>query len=122
MNNIHPLGERVLVKHRPQEKVTSGGIVLPDLKPGSTPTEYGTIIEVGPDVVGLEEGMDVVFHRHAGAEIEDKESSGKFQLLLAESIMATVDIERCPHGLRLTEQCDECDADIRAITHGEQAS
>lgn len=91
MNRIHPLGSRVLVRHKAPERVSKGGVVLPEFKPGATPTEYGTVIEAGPEAPStITPGTEVVFHRHAGAEL-DLEGE-KYQLLLAESVMATVDV------------------------------
>ena len=50
---LKPLGDRIVVKPGPEEEVTSGGIMLPDMvkkKP-----QEGTVVAVGPDKM-LESG------------------------------------------------------------------
>lgn len=86
---LTPRGSRVLIEHRPQERKTAGGVYLPvTTEPQGSPTEYGTVLAVGPEVEGIIPGQSVLFHRHAGVSIEDGDK--KLQLLLEESILALV--------------------------------
>ena len=49
-SGIHPAGDRVLIKPDEVEKVTEGGIIIPDTNERYAMAQsIGTVVEVGPD-------------------------------------------------------------------------
>lgn len=71
--NIHPLGDRVLVKPEVEEEITAAGIVLPDTV-GKEKKAQGTIVAVGNgDFVaklGLKVGDKILYKKWGGEEIK----------------------------------------------------
>jgi chaperonin GroES len=74
---IKPLGDRVVVKPKPKDEMTSSGIVLPDTS-NEKPQE-GSVLSVGPGLVldsGKRVDMDakagdsVLFAKYAGTEVK----------------------------------------------------
>lgn len=75
--NIRPLLDRVVVRPAEKEKVSPGGIVIPDT--AQKKTQKGTVVAVGPGVrssdgslipVEVKEGDTVLFSAYGGNEIK----------------------------------------------------
>ncbi len=67
---MKPLHDRVLLKRTDAEKVTQGGIIIPE-KAKERP-DQGAIVALGPQVESpLQEGDLVLFAKYAGADIGD---------------------------------------------------
>jgi chaperonin GroES len=75
---FQPLGDRVVVKPKPKEERTKGGIFLPDTATKERPME-GKVIAVGPGrrtdegklvPMNVEVGQQVLFAKYAGTEFE----------------------------------------------------
>lgn len=78
MQNIRPLGDRVIVKPLNAEEVTASGIVLPDTVDKEKP-EQGEVIAVGPGKrldsgeiapMSVKVGDKVVFRKYSPDEIK----------------------------------------------------
>ena len=80
---IQPLGDRVVVKPKPREERTKGGLFLPDTASKERPMQ-GEIIAVGPGgrandgkilPMSVRAGQQVLFAKYAGTEfkIDDQE-------------------------------------------------
>lgn len=77
LQNIEPLGDRVVVRPTPKEEVSKGGVILPDTvreKP-----QEGEIIAVGPGrlseegtriAMELKPGDKVIYAKYAGTELK----------------------------------------------------
>ncbi len=73
---LRPLGDRVIVRRRPGEEKTQGGILIPDSSK-EKPAE-GEVIAVGPgkflddgkrrEVADVKKGDTVLFGKYAGTE------------------------------------------------------
>jgi chaperonin GroES len=81
--HVRPLGDRVVVKPKPREEKTKGGVILPDTASKERPMQ-GEVIAVGPGrhtddgkliPISVEVGQQVLFAKYAGTEfkIDDKE-------------------------------------------------
>jgi chaperonin GroES len=75
--SLKPLGDRVVVKAKPKDEVTSSGIVLPDT--ASEKPQEGSILSVGTGRVldngtrlpmEVKAGDNVLFAKYAGAEVK----------------------------------------------------
>jgi co-chaperonin GroES (HSP10) len=69
---IKPRKNHVLVKRDeyPTEEITQGGIVVPAVSLLNRPLKQtGRIVEVGPDVRGLDKHDHILFPQHAGHQI-----------------------------------------------------
>lgn len=68
---IAPLHDRVVVRPRPAETKSSGGIIIPDI--ARQRPQYGIVIAAGPgkkdDPTTVKPGNNVLFARNAGSEI-----------------------------------------------------
>lgn len=94
--NLQPLGDRVIVARNDEEKVTEGGIVIPDTASKDKPM-MGKVLAVGPGAltdkgerraVGVKQGDKILFGKYAGSEVE---YNGEHYLVLREDdIMAIV--------------------------------
>src|SRR3989338_4984134 len=73
MNNIKPIGNRILVKQSTAEEMTASGIVLQDTAEKEKKAQ-GKIVAVGNGEaigrLGLKVGDTVVFGKYSGEEIE----------------------------------------------------
>jgi chaperonin GroES len=80
---FEPLGDRVVVKPKPREEKTKGGVILPDTASKERPMQ-GEVIAVGPGrhtddgkliPISVEVGQQVLFAKYAGTEfkIDDEE-------------------------------------------------
>src|SRR6266702_8102381 len=74
---LRPLGDRVIVKPKPKDEMTSSGIVLPDT--ASDKPQEGSVLAVGPGRVldtgkriemEVKAGDTVLFAKYAGSEIK----------------------------------------------------
>jgi chaperonin GroES len=74
---LKPLGDRVVVKPRKKEEMTSSGIVLPDT--ASEKPQEGSVLAVGPGRVldngkrvdmEVKSGDTVLFAKYAGTEVK----------------------------------------------------
>ncbi len=81
--HVRPLGDRVVVKPKPREEKTKGGVILPDTASKERPMQ-GEVIAVGPGrhtddgkliPMSVEVGQQVLFAKYAGTEfkIDDEE-------------------------------------------------
>jgi chaperonin GroES len=76
--HIQPLGDRVVVKPKPKEEKTKGGIYLPDTATKERPSQ-GTVMAVGPGrrndegkliPMNVQVEQQVLFAKYAGTEFE----------------------------------------------------
>lgn len=81
--HVKPLGDRVVVKPKPKEERSKGGVYLPDTASKERPMEGG-ILAVGPGsrdrngtliAMSVKPGQRVIFAKYAGTEfkIDDEE-------------------------------------------------
>ena len=100
MNVITPLNKRVLVEPQAKEKVSKGGIVIPQNANKKAPTK-GRIIAIAEDAdirLKISPGDLVLFPSFAGTEItvpaDSPESSDRsFQLMKEDDILAVIHAE-----------------------------
>jgi len=90
---LHPLGDRILIKHLEQEEKTAGGIILPDS--AKEKPQEGKVLAVGKGRL-LEDGTvrplevkvgdTVLFAKYSGTEVQhdDKE----YLILREEDVLA----------------------------------
>lgn len=90
---LEPLGDRVVVKPKPKEEVTKGGIVLPDT--AKEKPQEGEVIAVGPGrltddgkriAMDVKVGDVVIYAKYGGTEI--KEDDEEFIILRESDILA----------------------------------
>ena len=89
MNNIEPLGARVLVKVLEQESMTASGIVLPET--AKEKPQQGIVEAVGTEddmMTDLQAGDKVLFAKYSGTEI--KQGDEKYLLLNEDDILARI--------------------------------
>ena len=76
-SSLKPLGDRVVVRPRKKEEMTSSGIVLPDT--ASEKPQEGSVLAVGPGRVldngkrvemEVKSGDTVLFAKYAGTEVK----------------------------------------------------
>ena len=74
---LKPLGDRVVIKPKPKDDMTSSGIVLPDT--ASDKPQEGSVLSVGPGRVlengkrvdmDVKPGDSVLFAKYAGTEVK----------------------------------------------------
>ncbi len=65
---IKPLGKRVLIKPKPSEEKTKGGIYIPDS--AKEKTKEGTVKAIGKDVGLVGVGDSVMYESFAGTELK----------------------------------------------------
>ena len=74
---LKPLGDRVVVKPKPKDQMTSSGLVLPDS--ASEKPQEGSVLSVGPgrvldtgqrNAIDVKVGDSVLFARYAGTEVK----------------------------------------------------
>ena len=75
---LQPLGDRLVVKPKPREEVTKGGIVLPDT--AQEKPQEGEVIAAGPGKMtdagkripmDIKVGDTVLYSKYGGTEIKD---------------------------------------------------
>lgn len=95
--NIHPLGDRVLVKPIKEEEVTASGIVLPETVDKEKKME-GEVIAVGPGkllengsraIMEVKVGDKVIFEKWGGEEV--KVGKEEYKILSVEKILAVIE-------------------------------
>ena len=101
-SGIHPIEYKVLVKPIETEKVTAGGILLPDehVDRLEGAVMKGEVIEASPwafdfiesegDTVGAAVGVIVLFAKYAGAIVDGKDGI-KYRLVNDKDILAILD-------------------------------
>jgi chaperonin GroES len=91
---LKPLGDRVVVKPKPKDEMTSSGIVLPDT--ASEKPQEGTVLSIGPGRVldtgkrvemDVKAGDAVLFAKYAGTEVK---LDGDEYLVIRESDLLAV--------------------------------
>lgn len=96
MQKIRPLGDRVIVRREEEEKVSKGGILIPDS--AKEKPQMGTVVSVGPGVylengdrraIDLKKGDRVVFGKYSGTEV--KISDEDLLVLREEDIMGVIE-------------------------------
>lgn len=65
---IQPIADRIVVKREETKTASPGGIVLPE-KSKERPLR-GTVIAHGPKVTQTYTGMDILFTKYAGTEVD----------------------------------------------------
>jgi len=93
-STLRPLGDRVVVKPKPRDEMTAGGLVLPDT--ATEKPQEGSVVSVGPGRVldtgtrvkmEVTPGDSVLFARYAGAEVK---LEGDEYLVIRESDLLAV--------------------------------
>jgi chaperonin GroES len=78
MASVRPLADRALVKPKPQEERTRGGVYLPDTATKERPMQ-GEVISIGPGQLdddgriipmSVQPGDQVLFAKYAGNELQ----------------------------------------------------
>ena len=94
--NIRPLHDRVVVERLDEERMSAGGIVIPD-----TATEkpiQGKVVAIGPGKIlddgkviplGVQEGETVLFGKYSGTEV--KIGGKEFVVMREDDIMGVVE-------------------------------
>ena len=85
---IKPLGKSILVQVKQKEEMTKSGIILSSVKDKET-SNRGKIVAVSLEVEEVKIGMEVVFEKYAGTEIEDGEE--KYLVLDMEQVLAVIE-------------------------------
>ena len=90
---LHPLGDRILIKHLEQEEKTAGGIILPDS--AKEKPQEGKVVAVGKGRL-LEDGTvrplevkvgdTVLFAKYSGTEVQHDEK--EYLILREEDVLA----------------------------------
>ncbi len=90
---LHPLGDRILIKHLEQEEKTAGGIILPDS--AKEKPQEGKVLAVGKGRL-LEDGTvrplevkvgdTVLFAKYSGTEVRHDEK--EYLILREEDVLA----------------------------------
>jgi chaperonin GroES len=92
--SLTPLGERVVVKPKPKDEMTSSGIALPDT--ASEKPQEGSVLSVGHGRVldngkrvemEVKPGDTVLFAKYAGAEVK---LEGEDYLVIRESDLLAI--------------------------------
>ena len=98
MNIIEPLNKRIVVEPEKKEKVSKGGIVIPETANQKAPTK-GRVVAIADDCITMKikliVGSLVMFPKFAGTEIivPPREIDGKekvLQIIKEEDILAVV--------------------------------
>lgn len=93
---IRPLGDRVVIKKLEAEKVTKGGIVLPDS--AKEKPQIAQVVAVGPGATNkdgskvemeVKVGDKVIFSKYSGNEIKFEEE--EYTILKQDEILAIVE-------------------------------
>lgn len=77
------IGDRVMVKLDPRD-AANGAIIIPDAH--KKPSEWGTVVEVGPKVRDLKEGDRVYVQKHLGTVYASK-TAGEFVFLREDQVL-----------------------------------
>lgn len=101
MNIITPLNKKVIVEPESREKISKGGIVIPEIANQKAPTK-GTVLAIAEDSdlrFKVASGDIVLFSKFAGIEVQLKSTEiGKSDRLLFvikdEDILAKLEVEK----------------------------
>jgi len=94
--HIQPLGDRVVIKPKPKEEKTIGGIYLPDTATKERPMQ-GTVMAVGPGrrtdegklmPMNVQVEQQVLFAKYAGTEFEIDDE--EFLILQEKDILGVI--------------------------------
>jgi len=69
MVDIIAVKDKIVVSITPKDRVTDGGIIVPDSVDSVTPQNSGEVISVGKDVESIEVGDVALFHERGGMDI-----------------------------------------------------
>jgi chaperonin GroES len=92
--SLRPLGDRVVVRPKPKDEMTSSGIVLPDT--ASDKPQEGSVLSVGPGRVldsgkrlemEVKAGDTVLFAKYGGSEVK---LEGEDYLVIRESDLLAI--------------------------------
>jgi len=87
--NMHPCGRRILVKLDEVLDKTPGGIIIPNAAKGVPNT--GVIVEIGPEVVHLKKGQQVLFAGAAGQAFKkDDDDDTTYKIMPEENVLAVL--------------------------------
>jgi chaperonin GroES len=93
---LRPLHDRILVKRLEEEKVTAGGIIIPD-SAKEKPIQ-GTVIAAGKGKVGddgklreldVKKGDTILFGKYSGTEV--KVGTDEYLIMREEDVLAVVE-------------------------------
>jgi len=68
MKVIQAVNDKIVVEVIMQEKVTSGGIILP-VNVDKDPQGYGEVLSIGEEVENIKVGDIIIFHKSGGMAI-----------------------------------------------------
>lgn len=93
---IHPRGSWVLVKPVDPATQNEYGLTIPESVEKEQKAQ-GVVVDVGPDVEGLDKGMTVLYGKFAGEEIQlaskqHQKDRVDYVLLMNEDILATIEL------------------------------
>lgn len=63
-----PLGDRIIVAPDAREEISTGGVHIPDT--ATERPQEGTVLGVGPEVIGVGVGDKVIYSKYMGTEIK----------------------------------------------------
>lgn len=91
INNVKQIklfGDRILIKLEEKEKITAGGIVIPDTKKPEK-TDIAEVVSIGNNVEfkTLKLGYRVVYDKYAGIDLKIGDS-GLYKIIKSEDILA----------------------------------
>lgn len=86
---IAPLFDKIIIEPPVVEKVTAGGVILPEVVGREKPME-GNVLAVGPDVKYVKTNDRVMFSKYAGVEIAEE---GKVYLIMREEDVFAVKLD-----------------------------
>lgn len=79
--DFKPLGNKLLIKIKKTETQTEGGIIIPTEKL----TKDAEVIEVGPDVLDIQKGDNIMLDKLEGAEI--KLDGEQYYVIIEENVI-----------------------------------
>ena len=85
---IKPLGKRVLVQLKEKVEVTKSGIILSGAKDKEV-SNIGKVIAVSKEVEEITVGMELIFEKYAGTEIEDGDE--KYLVVDMDHVLAVIE-------------------------------
>lgn len=83
---MKPTRDRLIVEVVPEDKVSQGGVVLPDTA-GEKP-QRGKVVSIGPKVEEVEQGDEVLFSKYGGTEL--KYQGDDFLVLAEADVLAVI--------------------------------
>ncbi len=113
INELVPLGDKVLVAPLSAERISKGGIIIPDTT--NQPAMLGHVLAAGPGIttesgallpMPVKRGDLVAFTRYAGTDV--KAGSGSYLLMRQDDLIAIIDPMR-------RMDTDEKDAEIAIL-------